>query len=219
MNINSELEKLNTKYNEEKERMHKAYLDISFLANAVVRYSEFEVSSIVDTLSALINVFESIKVVSLSKDIHNGLMREHVAIITLEDYEHLFEYSAFASNVECMKNSKFPVIYFYPNAIDEVKFYSLDEESTSAIYNYPLNGNPICSYDYIKDFIDYVIGYRIDKDKEDINAVELNNLLKQFLKENLQKLKDFYKKQAEQSKQRLEKYRNSTKRKLELLQK
>lgn len=214
------------KYSEDKKILDKSlnenYEKIEEQCKLIEEYSKFYSREIITILDDIIRIYEgerySFQNTYYHIDPKRSILIEKIAIFVKKDKEKVngYSYQYFKS---LLKHGNVLVLAydndFFTNK--EIKFYVDDgKHNIKQTIRYG-------KFQYIKDFIDYVINYRIKNNIEDISFETLNELKLNFIESKVDEIylyyDNLYKADEEKYKERLEKDKQHREKQLKKIKK
>ena len=179
--------------------LDNCYKAIDDLCKTVEKYSSFDVDRIGRILSQLITIFEGEKFIYQSASYYPNVKyynedavidSRHVNIIVLNELAQPNWYEERYLN-SLVKNGNAIILFKgeHPRSNKyNIKFYQADVDNIHRINQCIAFGKLA----YVKDFIDYVINFKIENNIEDISFEQLNKLKDTFICMYLEQIKKWH---------------------------
>ena len=153
-----------------------------------MQYSTFDISDLIDSILRLCNIYDIDE--SCEKNPFEAIYRKTSNIMRPYGVQVVDIYNIYSSNI------KFTL---FPNAIGKISFYKSNKKDGTiefsvqhALENYKKEHWDRKIPYYIINFINYIIDYRIEHDLKVITHEQIKQLLKKFLKNDLETIKTYF---------------------------
>lgn len=210
---------INDKYSELSKNMYKELGEhndrIDAYCKMLESYSYFDERSIGNTIASLMRVFEGVnfiyqdtdyltkKVQRLVFDIKETKVTKHPRIIVAEEYKAEFYSDDRNSLNSLVKNGKALILVDDAGFLEKgIIFYYANTDSHSLEQTVKFG-----KFSYVKEFIDSLISYKIERKLKSISSDELAKLERDFIASRLEQIEENYRiieqNQEEQMRQKL----------------